>query len=58
MLDLKHEFKVAEDFWDFLGGKGAYVELLDCFEKAGIALRPEVDAYFAQYRAPFNRETS
>jgi type II restriction enzyme len=49
MLDEKHELKVAEEFWDFLGGQGAYTELLDCFEKAGIALRPEIDAYFAQY---------
>jgi len=49
MLDLENELKVAEEFWDFLGGKGAYVELLDCFEKAGIELRPEIDSYFAKY---------
>jgi type II restriction enzyme len=53
MLDLKQELIVAEEFWDFLGGKGAYIELLDCFEKAGIALRPEIDNYFAK----FNRKT-
>ncbi len=34
MLDLDNELKVAEEFWDFLGGKGAYKELLDCFEKS------------------------
>ena len=50
MLDLEHELKVATEFWDFLGGKGAYVELLDCFEKAGIELRPEIDKYFARFR--------
>ena len=49
MLDLKQELMVAEEFWDFLGGKGAYVELLDCFEAAGIALRPEIDDYFAKF---------
>jgi type II restriction enzyme len=49
MLDLENELKVAEEFWDFLGGRGAYEELLDCFEKAGIALRPEIDAHFARY---------
>ncbi|GBU25434.1 type II restriction endonuclease [Fibrobacteria bacterium R8-3-H12] len=49
MLDLEHELKVAEEFWDFLGGKGAYNELLDCFEKAGIELRPEIDEYFARF---------
>ena len=49
MLDLEKELMVAERFWDFLGGKGAYIELLDCFEKAGIELRPEIDDYFARY---------
>ncbi|MDP3114851.1 MAG: TdeIII family type II restriction endonuclease, partial [Candidatus Cloacimonadaceae bacterium] len=29
MLDLEHELKVADDFWDFLGGEGAYQDLLD-----------------------------
>lgn len=51
MLDLDNELKVAEEFWDFLGGKGAYNELLDCFEKAGIELRPEIDQYFAKFRS-------
>lgn len=50
MLDLKEELKVAEDFWDFLGGEGVYRELLDCFEEVGIELRPEIDAYFARFR--------
>ena len=49
MLDLENELKVAEEFWDFLGGEGAYNELLDCFEQAGIELRPEIDEYFARF---------
>jgi len=49
MLDLEHELKVAEELWDFLGGQGAYIELLDCFEKAGIELRPEIDEYFGRF---------
>ena len=49
MLDLEHELKVAEEFWDFLGGQGAYIELLDCFERAGIELRPEIDEYFGKF---------
>jgi type II restriction enzyme len=49
MLDLEEELMVAEKFWDFLGGEGTYIELLDCFEKAGIELRPEIDNYFARY---------
>ncbi|WP_291596001.1 TdeIII family type II restriction endonuclease [Bacteroides sp.] len=49
MLDLEKELKVAKDFWDFLGGDGVYEELLDCFEMAGIELRPEIDEYFANF---------
>lgn len=49
MLDLEKELKVADEFWDFLGGNGAYSEILDCFERAGIELRPEIDAYFSKF---------
>lgn len=49
MLDLKNELKVADEFWDFLGGKGAYEDLLKCFERVGIELRNEIDDYFAKY---------
>jgi type II restriction enzyme len=50
MIDLDEELFVAGEFWDFLGGQGAYSELLDCFERAGIALRDEVDEYFKRFR--------
>ncbi|HBZ35033.1 MAG TPA: TdeIII family type II restriction endonuclease, partial [Rikenellaceae bacterium] len=36
MLDLDHELHVGKAFWDFVGGEGAYEDLLDCFETAGI----------------------
>jgi len=49
MLDLQEELMVAEKFWDFLGGQGAYIELLDCFEQSGIELRPEIDEYFGKF---------
>ena len=50
MLDLDQELKVAHEFWDFLGGEGAYQDLLDCFEKVGIELRPEIEQYFEKFR--------
>jgi type II restriction enzyme len=50
MLDLKNELKVAEEFWDFLGGEGAYLDLLNCFEKAGLELRPEINQYFKKFK--------
>lgn len=49
MLDLPEELKVAEEFWDFLGGEGAYNDLLNCFEQVGIRLRSEIDTYFAKF---------
>ena len=55
MLDLKKEVMVAEEFWDFLGGKGAYQDLLDCFEEAGIELRPEIDKYFSKFNTSKKR---
>lgn len=49
MLDLTNELKVGDEFWDFLGGEGAYQDLLDCFERIGIELRDEIDQYFARF---------
>ena len=51
MLDLNHGYEalVAEDLWDFIGGEGAYEDLLDSFEQAGNELRPELDKYFQRF---------
>ena len=49
MLDLTNELKVANEFWDFLGGQGTYQQLLDIFERVGIELRSEIDDYFVRY---------
>lgn len=49
MLDLPQELKVAEEFWDFLGGKDSYEQLLGCFERVGVELRPQIDEYFKKF---------
>ncbi len=49
MLDLDNELKVGKEFWDFVGGEGAYEVLLDCFERVGIELRSEIDNYFKKF---------
>jgi type II restriction enzyme len=49
MIDLENELKVAEEFWDFIGGKGAFTDLLTIFEKVGLELRGEIDDYFKRY---------
>ena len=50
MLDLDNELKVAKELWNFLGNKDAYEELLNCFERVGIELKPEIDAYFLKFK--------
>lgn len=50
ILDIDSELKVANEFWDFLGGEGSYSELLNCFERVGIELRPEIDQYFSKFK--------
>lgn len=44
LYDLKSEILVGQEFWDFLGGKDAYNDLLNVFEKAGRELYDEIDA--------------
>lgn len=51
MLDLDKELVVADEFWDFLGGKNTYQDLLNCFEKVGIELRDEIDSYFSRFKS-------
>lgn len=50
LLDLDFELKVADEFWDFLGGDRCYDELLNCFERVGIELRPQIDEYFSKFK--------
>ncbi|MGO9481089.1 MAG: TdeIII family type II restriction endonuclease [Candidatus Kryptoniota bacterium] len=50
MLDLDNELIVAKEFWDFIGGEGAYDELLNIFERVGIELRSEIDEYFSRFK--------
>jgi hypothetical protein len=51
MLDLDHELLVGKSFWDFVGGEGAYEDLLSCFENAGMVLRPEIENYFSRFNS-------
>lgn len=49
LFDLPNEVLVAEEFWDFLGGRGTYDNLLDIFEQVGLELRDEIDKRFAEF---------
>jgi len=50
MLDLENELKVAEEFWDFLGGEGSYDTLLETFEEVGKEMREEIDEFFRRFK--------
>lgn len=43
LFDLNEEAVVGPEFWDMLGGRGTYEDLLKVFEEAGIELRDEID---------------
>ena len=45
-FDKGNDFMVGKDFWDFLGGKGAYEELIDIYEKVGKEIRPVLEQKF------------
>ena len=48
-IDNQSQLMVGEEFWNFLaGGEDIYHDLLDCFERVGIRMRDEIDAYFAE----------
>jgi hypothetical protein len=49
MFDIEKEVLVADELWDFIGGKGTYLDLLDSFEIAGIELRSEIDECFSKF---------
>ena len=50
LFDLEKQLLVGEEFWNFLaGGDDVYEELLDCFERAGKALKEDLDGYFSRF---------
>ncbi|HDP68567.1 MAG TPA: TdeIII family type II restriction endonuclease [Candidatus Marinimicrobia bacterium] len=50
LYNCRTRVKVADELWNFLGNDSTYLELLDCFERVGIELRPEIDAYFEKFK--------
>ncbi len=48
LFDLKEEVLVGEEFWDLLGGKNTYIDLLKIFEQVGKELYKEIDEKMKQ----------
>jgi type II restriction enzyme len=45
-FDKGNDFLVGKDFWDYLGGAGAFEDLIDIYEKVGEEIRPELEKKF------------
>jgi type II restriction enzyme len=45
-LKIGEDLLVGKEFWDFLGGKGTYEELLNIFEEVGKELKDELENKF------------
>ena len=43
LFDLEEEILVGQEFWDFLGGKGTFEELLGLFEEVGREISTEIE---------------
>jgi hypothetical protein len=46
-FDIGGDFLIGKGFWDFLGGKGAYEELISIYEEVGEEIRPVLNKKFA-----------
>jgi len=44
LFDLRQEVVVGPEFWDLLGSKNTYEDLLNVFEGAGLELCDEIDS--------------
>jgi len=47
-FDKGNDFLIGKDFWDFLGGSGAYEDLIKIYEDVGEEIRPELEKKFKE----------
>lgn len=45
-FDKGNDFLIGKDFWDYLGGVGAYEDLIKIYEEVGEEIRPELEKKF------------
>lgn len=48
MMDPPNDFLVGDEYWDFIGGKNTFVELLDTFDKIGKEFKDKLAEKFKQ----------
>lgn len=56
-FDLKGNFLIGKDFWDFLGGKSAYEQLIEIFETIGKEIKPVLDKKFESLLRKYDLDT-
>ncbi len=45
-FDKSNDFLIGKDFWDYLGGAGAFEDLIKIYEAVGEEIRPELEKKF------------
>lgn len=55
-FDKGNDFLIGKDFWDFLGGSGAYEELIEIYEQIGEEIRPVLDAKFKSIAKEYEKK--
>jgi len=51
MMDYPNDFLVGEDYWNFLGGKGTFPELLRIFDEVRKAFKEKLQKKFQEIAA-------
>lgn len=48
MMDLPNDFLIGDEYWDFIGGKGTFPELLTTFDDVGKEYKEQLDRKFKE----------
>jgi hypothetical protein len=48
MMDQPNDFLVGDEYWDFIGGKNTFTELLDTFDEVGKEFKDRLDKKFKE----------
>lgn len=51
MMDPPNDFLVGDEYWDFIGGKNTFTELLDTFDEVGKEFKERLDKKFKEIAA-------
>lgn len=48
MMDIRNDFLVGNEYWDFIGGKNTFPELLEVFNEVGKAFKVRLERKFKE----------